>query len=134
METPKFSFEPPRFSLETSRFSLETPRISLETPRISLGDPGFCWRLLLESGDPQIFIGDPIFSLKTPRISFGDPSFSLETSDIRWRPQDFQIFGVSNENLRAPRKSLVSPMKILGVFNETSMVVSNERGSPIVLQ
>ena len=105
-----------------------------------LKQPDFFWR-------PQIFIGDPIFSL--------DPQyFCWRPPDSRWclhqkngvSNENLGVFnenmavskenigvsnenmGVSNKNLGVSNKNMEVSNKNLGAFNKTSM------GSPIVLQ
>ena len=86
------------------------------------------WVLLNLIGDPlsletpiEVSLCTPRFSLETHRFLLETSSFSLESPYFCWRPQTFhwrpQDFQWKNWGLSC-----------LGVSNETSMGVSNERG------
>ena len=84
-------------------------------PIFSVETPFFHWR-------PQIFVGDPQFLnpiiLGETRI-WGSP-MKIWGTEIKIWVSPIKIWGVSNENM--------------GISNETSTGVSNEKGSPKVLQ
>ena len=116
---PDSQWRPPDFH---PIFSVETPFFHWR-PQIFVGDPQFLNPIILGEtriwGSPMKIWGTEIKIWVSPIKIWGSP-MKIWGTEIKIWVSPIKIWGVSNENM--------------GISNETSTGVSNEKGSPKVLQ